>query len=79
MVAYNNDESNITDIGDITTRHMTDISRDTSTLFNKIMEYFNRDYKNISQNYSQYTKEIDRQNPSNYSCIMFSRRSDYQK
>ena len=77
MVTYKKDKSNITTIRDITTRYVTDISRDSSTLFNKFMEYFYSYYKYISQNYSEFMKEIDQQNTSNNSYIMFSKRSDY--
>jgi len=79
MVTYKNDKSNITDLRDITARHVTYILRDTSTLFNKLMEYFYSYYKDISQNYSEFMKGIDGQNTSNNSYIMFSRRSDYYK
>jgi hypothetical protein len=79
MVTYKNDKRNITDLRDITTRHVTYILRDISTLFNKLMEYFYSYYKDISQNYSELMKEIEEQNTSNNSYIMFSRRSDYYK
>ena len=79
MVTYKNDKSNITDLRDITARHVTYILRDTSTLFNKLMEYFYSYYKDISQIYSEFLKGIDGQNTSNNSYIMFSRRSHYYK
>lgn len=77
MVTYKNDKNNITNLRDITTRHVKDILRGGSTLFNKFMEYFYSYYKDISQNYSEFMKEIDQQNTSNNSYIMFSKRSDY--
>ena len=76
MVTYKNDKSNITDLRDITTRYVRDI-RDNLTLFNKDMEYSYSNYKELSQNYSEFMREIDRQNTSNNSYIMFSKRSDY--
>lgn len=76
MVTYKNDKSNITDLRDITTRHVRDI-RDNLTLFNKDMEYSYSNYKELSQNYSEFMREIDQQNTSNNCYIMFSKRSDY--
>ena len=76
MVTYKNDKSNITDLRDITTRYVRDI-RDNLTLFNKDMEYSYSNYKELSQNYSEFMREIDQQNTSNNSYIMFSKRSDY--
>lgn len=76
MVTYKNDKSNITDLRDITTRYVRDI-RDNLTLYNKHMEYSNSNYKELSQNYSEFMREIDQQNTSNNSYIMFSKRSDY--
>jgi hypothetical protein len=40
MVTYKNDKSNITDLRDITARHVTYILRDTSTLFNSSWNIF---------------------------------------
>ena len=71
MVTYKNDKSNITDLRDITTRYVRDI-RDNLTLFNKHMKYSNINYKE-----SEFMREIDQQNTSNNSYIMFSKRSDY--
>lgn len=71
MVTYKNDKSNITDLRDITTRYVRDI-RDNLTLFNKHMEYSNSNYKE-----SEFMREIDQQNTSNNSYIMFSKRSYY--
>jgi len=76
MVTYKNYKSNITDLRDITTRYVRDI-RDNLTLFNKHMEYSNSNYKELSQNYSEFMREIDQQNTSNNSYIMFSKRSCY--
>lgn len=76
MVTYKNDKSNITDLRDITTRYVRDI-RDNLTLFNKDMEYSYSNYKELSQNYSEFMREIDQQNTSNNCYIMFSKRSDY--
>ncbi|HLN35928.1 MAG TPA: hypothetical protein VK250_11690 [Nitrososphaeraceae archaeon] len=76
MVTYKNDKSNITDLRDITTRYVRDI-RDNLTLFKKHMEYSYSNYKELSQNYSEFMREIDQQNTSNNSYIMFSKRSDY--
>lgn len=76
MVTYKNDKSNITDLRDITTRYVRDI-RDNLTLYNKHMEYSNSNYKELSQNYSEFMREIDQQNTSNNSYIMFSKRSCY--
>lgn len=76
MVTYKNDKSNITDLRDITTPYVRDI-RDNLTLFNKDMEYSYSNYKELSQNYSEFMREIDQQNTSNNSYIMFSKRSDY--
>ena len=76
MVTYKNDKINNTDLRDITTRYVRDI-RDNLTLFNKDMEYSYSNYKELSQNYSEFIREIDQQNTSNNSYIMFSKRSDY--
>ena len=76
MVTYKNEKSNITDIRDITTRYVRDI-RDNLTLFKKDMEYSYSNYKELSQNYSEFIREIDQQNTSNNSYIMFSKRSVY--
>lgn len=76
MVTYKNDKSNITDLRDITTRYVRDI-RDNLTLFNNDMEYSYSNYKELSQNYSEFMREIDQQNTSNNFYIMFSKRSDY--
>lgn len=73
MVTYKNDKSNITDLRDITTRYVRDI-RDNLTLFNKDTEYSYSNYKELSQNYSEFMREIDQQNTSNNCYIMFSKR-----
>jgi len=76
MVTYKNDKSNIRDLRDITTRYLREI-RDNLTLFNKDMEYSYSNYKELSQNHSEFIREIDQQNTSNNSYIIFSKRSDY--